>query len=141
MLWKRIILGDEERALVTKNGRFGGILTPGDYRFYSKPGLSLHVEKYNVREIVFQSAWADYLAKERPDITERHFTRVETNDLQVAMIYVDSQLYRVLLPAKRLLFWRGAVEVTAEVVNIIEDSPPRLLKRRYPHSIALAYRQ
>jgi hypothetical protein len=109
MLWKRIIVGDQERALISKNGRFGGILAPGEYRLFIRPGVSLDVEKYNVRDLVFQSAWADYLAKERPDIAERYFTRVETNDLQVAMVYVDSKLFKVMLPAKRLLFWRGAV--------------------------------
>ena len=122
MIWKQIIVGDQERALVSKNGRFGGILTPGAYRLFLKPGVSLNVEKYNVRDLVFQSTWADYLAKERPDIADRYFTRIETNDLQVAMIYVDGKFFKVLLPAKRVLFWRGAMEVTAEVVNVI-DAP------------------
>jgi regulator of protease activity HflC (stomatin/prohibitin superfamily) len=121
MLWKRIIVGDQERALITKNGRFGGILMPGEYRLFTLPGVSLNVEKYNVRDLVFQSTWADYLALERPDVAERHFTRVETNDLQVAMIYVDRKLFKVMLPAKRMLFWRGAVDVTAEVVNVIDE--------------------
>jgi len=121
MLWKRIVIGDQERALITKNGRFGGILAPGEYRLLTMPGVSLDVEKHNVRDLVFQSTWADYLAKERPEVADRHFTRVETNDLQVAMVYVDSKLFKVMLPAKRLLFWRGAAEVTAEVVNVIEE--------------------
>jgi hypothetical protein len=121
LLWRQIIVRDQERALITKNGRFGGILAPGQYRLFTVPGVSLNVEKFNVRDLVFESTWADYLAKERPEVAERYFTRVETNDLQVAMIYVDGKLFKVMLPAKRLLFWRGAVEVTAEVVNVVED--------------------
>ena len=122
MLWKHIIVADHERALITKNGRFGGILPPGEYRLFIMSGVSLDVEKHNVRDLVFESAWADYLAKERPEIAERHFTRVETNDFQVAMVYVDGQLFKVMLPAKRMLFWRGAMDVTAEVVNVIDES-------------------
>ena len=121
MLWKRISVGDQERALITKNDRFGGILAPGEYRLFTMPGVSVKVEKFNVQDLVFHSTWADYLAKERPEIAERYFTRVETNDLQVAMIYVDGKLFKVMLPAKRMLFWRGAVEITAEVVNVIDD--------------------
>jgi hypothetical protein len=79
MLWKQIIVGDQERALISKNGRFGGIFTPGEYRLFTTPGVSLEVEKHNVRDIVFQSTWSDYLAKERPDIADRFFTRIETN--------------------------------------------------------------
>ncbi len=119
MLRKRIIVGKEGRALVTKNGRFGGILTPGEYNLFALPGVALDVEKFNVRDLVFQSAWADYLVREKPEVVERHFTRIETNDLQVAMIYTDGKLFDVMLPAKRLLFWRGAAEITAEVVNVI----------------------
>ncbi len=130
MLWKRIIVGDGERALVTKNGRFGGILSPGEYRLFVTAGVSLGVEKHHVREIVFQSAWAEYLAKERPDVAERHFTRVETNHLQVAMVYLDGKLFQVMLPAKRMLFWRGVVEVTAEVVNVIDD--PQVPAQKLP---------
>jgi hypothetical protein len=121
MLQKRIIVDDQERALITKNGCFGGILAPGEYRLTTMPSVSLDVEKHNVRDLVFQSVWADYLAKERPEVAERHFTRVETNDLQVAMVFVDGKLFKVMLPAKRLLFWRGAAEVTAEVVNVIQE--------------------
>ncbi len=120
MLWKRIVVGDHERALITKNGHFGGILAPGEYRLFLTPDILLDVEKHNVRELVFESTWADYLAQERPEIAARYFTRVETNELQVAIVYADSKLYQVMLPAKRLLFWRGAVEVTAEVVNMID---------------------
>lgn len=121
MLWKRIVVGDQERVLVAKNRRFDRILTPGTYRVFTAPGVSLCVEKFNVRDLVFQSTWTDYLVKERPDVTERHFTLVETSDVQVAMVYADGKLYKVLTPAKRVLFWRGPVEITAEVVDVVAE--------------------
>jgi regulator of protease activity HflC (stomatin/prohibitin superfamily) len=107
--------------LVAKNGRFDAILTPGTYRVFAVPGVSVEVEKFNVRDLVFTSAWTDYLVKERRDVVERHFTLVETNDVQVAMVYADRKLYKVLTPAKRVLFWRGPVDVTAEVVDVIAE--------------------
>lgn len=119
MLWKRIVVGDQERILITKNGRFGGILSPGEYRMFVPPGDELETEKYNLRHLVFDSTWADYLMKERPQLVERYFTRVETNDVQIALVYVDAKLYSVLTPAKRVLFWRAAGDVTAEVIDVI----------------------
>jgi hypothetical protein len=130
MLWRKIIVGDQERALIAKNDCFGGILAPGEYRLFTMPGESLSVEKFNVRDLVFKSDWADYMALERPEIADRHFTRVETNDLQVAMIYVDGNLFKVMLPAKRMLFWRGVVTVTAEVVNVIDE--PQVAAQKLP---------
>ncbi|HWF48753.1 MAG TPA: slipin family protein [Bryobacteraceae bacterium] len=119
MLWKRIIVGDQERVLITKNGRLRGILSPGDYRLLVPPGVSLEAERYNVRNAIFESAWSDYLVKERPELAEQHFVRVETNDLQVALVYVDGKLLTVLPPAKRVLFWRGVSEIKAEIVDVI----------------------
>ena len=77
-------------------------------------------EKHDLRDPVFRSTWVDYLVKERPVVAERHFTRVETSDVQVAMVYIDGKLHTVLTPAKRLLFWKGTSEVKAEVVDVIQ---------------------
>jgi SPFH domain / Band 7 family len=117
--WKRVIVGDQERVLIAKNGRFSGILEPGQHHIFVSPGVFLETEKHNMRDLVFGSKWADYLVKERPDLVNRYFTCVETSDVQVAMVYVDSKLLEVLLPAKRVLYWRGLAEVTAEVIDVV----------------------
>jgi regulator of protease activity HflC (stomatin/prohibitin superfamily) len=121
MFWKRIFVGDQERVLVSKDGRFTAILEPGAYTIFVRPFQTLGLEKYNVRDLVFQSTWADFLVKERPAIVDRFFTLVETTDDEVAIISVDRKLYKVLAPGKRMLFWRGA-EMSAKVINVV-DSP------------------
>lgn len=121
MLWKRIVVGDQERVLMAKNGRWKGIFLPGEYRVFAAPGVCLETEKHNVRDLVFRSKWADYLVKEQPQIAERHFTLVETSERQVGMVYVDGRLFTVLTPAKRVLFWRGQAEVRAELVEVIAE--------------------
>lgn len=141
MFWKRIIVGFRERIVVAKNGRFHAMLAPGKYRIFVLPGVSLEMERHDLRDLVFQSRWADYLISERPEVAERHFMRVETNDVQVGMVYVNGELFKVLAPAKRVLFWRGQAEVTAELVNVIaepEISPQNLddLERMLPDSFA-----
>lgn len=130
MLWKRIIVGDQERVLITKNGRWSGILSPGEYRLFILPGVSLETERFNVRNIVFESVWSDYLIRERPEIAERYFIRVETNDVQIAMVYSDGKLLMVLPPAKRVLFWRGECEITAEIVDVI--AKPEISAEKLP---------
>jgi regulator of protease activity HflC (stomatin/prohibitin superfamily) len=120
MLWKRITVGDQERVLIAKNGRFSAILEPGDYRFLALNTLT--TEKFKVCDLVFQSTWADFLLKKRPELVEKHFVKVETSDTEVAIVYVDSKLHQVLAPAKRLLFWRGTAEITSEVIDVM-DAP------------------
>ncbi len=117
----RIVVGDQERVLLIRKGRFERILEPGEYWIWALGG-AIETEIHNLKEIVFESSWADYLAKERPAVAERHFSIVETSDSQVAVVCLDGKLSRVIGPGKRVLFWRGPVAVTAEVIDV-KDRP------------------
>jgi hypothetical protein len=119
MLWKRIALRNRERALVARNGRFHKILSHGEYRILTVPGVSLELEKHNVLHLAFKSKWSNYLASQRPDVIERYFTVVETNEFQIAMVYANGELFRIVTPAKQMLFWRGVAEITVEVIEVI----------------------
>lgn len=120
MFWKRVLVGDQLRTLVIQNGRFKTILEPGDHTILVSPFSNITLEAYNTRELVFQSAWNDFLVKQRPAVVERHFFVIETSDTQVALIFVDGKLNRVLGPAKRLLFWRSA-DVRAELIDVLAE--------------------
>jgi regulator of protease activity HflC (stomatin/prohibitin superfamily) len=122
MLFKRISVGDRERVLVTRNGRFDSILKPGDHVTFTGPFVKIDVETYQVRDLIFTSPWADFLVKERPAVVEANFRVVETADTEVAMIFVNKALYKILAPGKRTLFWRDAAELAVEIVNTA-DAP------------------
>lgn len=119
-LFRRILVGDQERVLLTQKGRFVRILEPGEYWLWTF-GRSVHTERFNVRHVVFESEWSDFLAKEKREIAERFFTIVETNDSHVAVVYLDSKLASVIPPGKRVLFWRGPVDVEARLINVSQE--------------------
>lgn len=121
MFWKRIKVGDRERVVVTRNGRFDRILEPGDYNLLAPPGTRLETETYRTDAVVFTSDWAPFLVEERPDVVERYFVVVKTGDTDIALVSVDGRLFQVLEPARRMLYWKGAAQVTAEVVNVIDE--------------------
>ncbi len=122
MLWKRFIIAPDQRGLVTKNGQFGGIFPPGQYAMFAPPGVSLEIERHELRDMVFRSPWAEYLARKRPKLVKRYFTCIETNDVQIAMVYVNGRLFEVLTPGKRMLFWRNSAEIAFELVDVISTS-------------------
>ena len=125
---RRILVGDQGRVLLIRNERFEEILGPGEYWVWTL-GRKIEAETYNVRSLVFDNPWADYLAKERPEVAARYFTVVETGDAQVAVVYLDGKLARVVGPGKRVLFWKGPVAVTARVIDVREqpEAPAEML--------------
>src|SRR5262249_31425017 len=66
------------------------------------------------------SEWADYLVSQRPELTAQYFTVIETADSQVAVVYLDGKLARVVGPGKRVLFWRGPVNVSFTAMDARE---------------------
>src|SRR5215472_16312367 len=104
---RRILIGDNERVLVIRKRRFAEILGPG-VRWMFTLGQGLELERYNVRELVYSGEWAEYIANSHPETAARCFTVVETSDAEVAVVYVDGRLARVIGPSNRVLFWGGA---------------------------------
>jgi hypothetical protein len=121
MLWKSISISNQERALVARNHHLQSILTPGKYRIFTLPGVSLQVERHNVTDLMLRSKWTDYLLNRLPALVEQHFVCVRTNEVQVAMVYANGELFKVLTPASRILIWRDAARITAEVVDVLPD--------------------
>src|SRR5260370_22730934 len=116
---RRVLVGGQERALLIRDKRFERALEPGRNWVWLMRG-AVEVEFHNVKALEFQSTWVDYLVKERAELVSRLFTVVETGDAQVAVVYLDGKLARVIGPGKRVLFWRGPVEVTSLVIDAKE---------------------
>ncbi len=125
---RRIFVGDNERVLLVRRKRFVNILAPGEYRIFTL-GRNIELVRSNIQDLVFTSEWTDYLVKQRPELTARYFTVVETADSEVAVVYLDGKLSRVIGPANRVLFWRGSVDVTFHLIDVRSEpeAPARLL--------------
>ena len=125
---RRILVGDTERVLLIRKRRFADILGPGEYWIFTL-GRKIELERFNTKDLVFASEWADFLIKERADLVSRHFTLVETADAEVAVVYLDGKLSRVIGPAKRVLFWKAAVDVGFERIDVRAEPevPVRLI--------------
>jgi regulator of protease activity HflC (stomatin/prohibitin superfamily) len=126
-MFRRILVGDTERVLVIRNRRFEKMLGPGVYWFLMVTG-ELSFESHSVRDPAFYSQWADFIAREHPATVEEYFVLVETGSSQVAVVYFDGRLARVIVPGTRVLFMRGPVKVTFDVIDVrAEPEVPREL--------------
>lgn len=128
IMLRRIMVGDNERVLLIQKKRFMNIFGPGEYWIFTA-GRNIELERHNIKGLMFTSEWTDYIVKQRPELAARHFTVVETTDSHLAVVYQDGRLVRVIGPACRVLFWKGAVEVTFDLIDIRKEPevPPALL--------------
>lgn len=117
---KRIVVGDNERALLTSQGRFERMLEPGVHWMWSL-GRDIGVELHNVQGRVFSSQWAEFLMNKRPDVIERYFELVETGDREVAVVSWDGKVDGVVRPGQKVLYWRDAGAVTFERFDVVEE--------------------
>src|SRR5215831_12560314 len=128
-MFRRIVIGDHERVLVTRKRRFETILKPGVYWIFTAfRGISL--ERHNTLDLIFASEWMATLANQHRDLADRHFTVIETSESQVALVYLDGRLARVVAPASRVMYWRTAVAVTFTLIDV--RSEPEVPKALLP---------
>src|SRR5882672_11901418 len=106
IMLRRVLVGDNERVLLIRKKRFNDILAPGEYWIFTL-GRGVEFERYNIKDLVFAGERADYIVRERPELASRYFTVVDTADSQVAVVYLDGKLARVIKPGTRVLFWRA----------------------------------
>jgi regulator of protease activity HflC (stomatin/prohibitin superfamily) len=125
-LYKRLVVGEHTRVLVTKDGRFDAILGPGKYRYF---GFGYEFEHCDIREAAYSGVWATHLLNERPDVAAQFFDRVETSGREVAVVSFDGRPARVVEPGGRALFWKTDAKLTARTIDVRENRlvPPDLL--------------
>lgn len=120
IFYRRVIVGDNERVLVLQRRRFAGVLTPGSYRVWTFL-RGMEFEQHETTDPRLTSRLADALATEHWAAAERHFVKVETSDSEVALVFYDGKLARIVRPASRELFWKDQIDVTFERIDVIDE--------------------
>jgi len=62
--FRRVLVGDQERALIARRGRFSAMLGPGAY-WLAGPGIAFEMFSLAASPEC-TTVWADYLVKEQP---------------------------------------------------------------------------
>jgi len=116
---RKFIVRKHERGLLFKQGDFVRFLEPGVHRLFD-PLHRLKVELHNIMAPEFEHSLKELFLKEFPADVVRLFAKVETGTDQVAVIFENGHFGDLVGPDQRKLFWKGVVDVTAEVVDIAD---------------------
>jgi regulator of protease activity HflC (stomatin/prohibitin superfamily) len=118
---KRVTVKKNERGLLLRNGDFERVLQPGTHWLFD--GIDhLRVETFALEQPAFTHGLADYLMAKEPEVVAAEFVRVELAETQVGLRSENGALVEVLAPTTRRLYWKGQVDVGAEVIDIAQSA-------------------
>ncbi len=137
---KRIVVADNERALLFRDRQLTEVLTAGVYQFWdfnnrikvrlfdiTATEITLKDVKVllrNMKSSAFCAAGFQPKVERREanDISrDSHYTVINTDENEVALIYVDGQFTDLIRPQSEKWFWNTAAQIEVRRINVTEQ--------------------
>jgi regulator of protease activity HflC (stomatin/prohibitin superfamily) len=116
VLYLTVVVKDDERALLTRDGKFVRVLGAGRHRLFD-PLERLRVETSKV--VRGEIAWDRYatIASVDAKAAAEHFVAVQTRAGEVAVVSFDGQPVHLMTPWQSRAFWKGVTKVEVERID------------------------
>lgn len=119
-LWTTIVVKDDERAFLSRNGRFERLLPPGRFTELDPFGqVSIEVVKVVRAEIAADKALL--LTKLDSSLAADNFAIVQPGSEQVAIVSMDGEPKHLVLPNTTRAFWKAVTAVDVEMIDTGEN--------------------
>jgi regulator of protease activity HflC (stomatin/prohibitin superfamily) len=130
----KVIVKDDERAFLTRDGRFERLLGPGRFMALDY-GRRLAAEVVKVGRAEVPADKALRIAKTHPEVAEEHFEIVQLGANEVAIVSLDGEPKHMVMPNSTRAFWKT---VTAVDVERIDAGAEMRVAKRHLDRIDLA---
>ena len=117
MLFKfKVVVKDDERAFLARDGRFERLLGPG--RFVALDyGRRLTAEVVKVARAEIAAEKALLFASAHPAVAAEHFEIVRAGPNEVAIVSLDGEPKHLVLPNTTRAFWKTITQVDVERID------------------------
>jgi len=122
----KVIVKDDERAFLTRDGRFERLLGPGRFVAFD-PGRHLAAEVVKVVRTEIAADKALLIARTHPDVAAEHFEIVQAGATEVAIVSLDGEPNWRVLPNTTRAFWKTVTRVEVERIDV--GAEVRVVKR------------
>lgn len=116
----KTIVKDDERAFLTRDGRFERLLGPGRFTAFDY-GRRLAAEVVKVGRVEVPSDKALRIARTHPDIAEANFEIVQLGPNEVAIVSLDGEPKHMVMPNSTRAFWKAVTTVDVERIDAGAD--------------------
>jgi regulator of protease activity HflC (stomatin/prohibitin superfamily) len=122
----KAVVKDDERAFLTRDGRFVRLLEPGRFTQFDPLG-QLRAEVVKVVRAEVPADKALLFARTHPAIAAEHFEIAQVGPTEVAIVSLDSEPKHLVPPNTTRAFWKTLTRVDVERIDA--DSELRVAKR------------
>lgn len=116
----KVVVNDDERAFLTRDGRFERLLGPGRHSEIDT-GRRLKAEVVKVVRAELLAEKALLIEKTHPAVAEQNFTIVQTQPHEVAIVSFDGEAKHIVVPNATRAFWKALTQVDVDVVDASAD--------------------
>jgi regulator of protease activity HflC (stomatin/prohibitin superfamily) len=124
--WFEVVVKDDERAFLARDGRFVRLLQPGRFTAFD-PGHHLKVELVKVVRAEIAPERALLLQKTHRPVADQHFEIVHAGPTEVAIVSFDGEPKHLVLPNTTRAFWKTLTDVEVERIDTLSEL--RIAKR------------
>ncbi len=117
---KRVIISDNERALIFRNKNFEKILKPGKYIILDFRG-EIKVEIYDITSVEFVHKLGQFMVKSYAEKLSDYLDSYNINNNEVGLVYQDGKLLDIVKPGNFRMYWKGVFEIKYRIINIEKD--------------------
>ena len=112
----QVVVKDDERAFLTRDGRFERLLGPGRFTAFDY-GRHLAAEVVKVVRTEIAADKALLIARTHPDVAAEHFEIVQVGPTEVAIVSLDGEPNWRVLPNTTRAFWKTVTRVEVERID------------------------
>ena len=115
-LWTSAVVKDDERAFLTRDGRFEQLLKPGRF-FEFDPMRRVAVEVVRVVGAEISPERARLIERLNPRIAAENFVVVAAGPLEVAIVSFNGEPKHIVTPNTTRAFWKTLTTVDVETID------------------------
>jgi regulator of protease activity HflC (stomatin/prohibitin superfamily) len=116
----KVVVKDEERAILTRDGRFERLLGPGRFTAFD-PGRHLAAEVIKVVRAELATEKALLLEKTQPQVAAENLVLVQPAAGEVAIVSFDGEPKHLVLPNTTRAFWKTLTLVEVETIDTASE--------------------
>jgi len=114
--WLEVVIKDDERGFLTRDGRFVRLLHPGRFTAFD-PAQHLSVEIIKVVRAELPPERALLLQRTQRPIADQNLEIVQTGPTEVAIVSFDGEPRHLMAPNSSRAFWKCLTSVDVELID------------------------